>query len=74
MGLAILLHRHAGPGLLESFYGAALCRAPERADILVDGTAILEITAVPAPLPAHDMRLQTYYQVILTLTLTLRPG
>jgi GxxExxY protein len=85
IGLAIEVHRHTGPGLLESFYAAALCRELERAgirvrrevgipaiykgeplplgfraDILVDETVILEIKAVPALLPAHDMQLQTY--------------
>jgi GxxExxY protein len=84
-GLAIEVHRHTGPRLLESFYAAALCRELEcagirirrevgipaiykgeplplgfRADILVEETVILEIKAVPALLPAHDMQLQTY--------------
>jgi GxxExxY protein len=31
-----------------------------RADILVDETVILELKAVPALLPVHDMQLQTY--------------
>ena len=84
IGLAIEVHRHSGPRLLESFH-AALCRELEhggipvrrqvnipaiykgeslslgfRADILVDETVILEIKAVPALLPVHDMQLQTY--------------
>ena len=33
IGLAIEVHRHTGPGLLESFYAAALCRELERAGI-----------------------------------------
>jgi GxxExxY protein len=33
IGLAIEVHRHSGPGLLESFYAAALCRALGRAGI-----------------------------------------
>jgi GxxExxY protein len=88
IGLAIEVHRHSGPGLLESFYAAALCRELERAgirvrrevgipaiykgeplplgfraDILVDETVILEIKAVPALLPVHDMQLQTYLRM-----------
>jgi GxxExxY protein len=35
IGLAIEVHRHRGPGLLESFYAAALCRKPRRAGIPV---------------------------------------
>jgi GxxExxY protein len=35
IGLAIEVHRHSGPGLLESFYAAALCRELERAGIRV---------------------------------------
>jgi GxxExxY protein len=31
-----------------------------RADILADEIVILEMTAVPALLPVHDMQLQTY--------------
>ena len=88
IGLAIEVHRHTGPGLLESFYAAALCRELERAgirvrrevaipaiyegeplplgfraEILADETVILEIKAVPALLPAHDMQLQTYLRM-----------
>jgi GxxExxY protein len=88
IGLAIEVHRHSGPGLLESFDAAALCRELERAgihirrevgipaiykgeplplgfraDILVDETIILEIRAVPALLPVHDMQLQTYLRM-----------
>jgi hypothetical protein len=36
IGVAIKVHRHSGPGLLESFYAAALCRALKRWD---SGTA-----------------------------------
>jgi GxxExxY protein len=35
IGLAIEVHRHSGPGLLESFYAAALCRDLRRAGIPV---------------------------------------
>jgi GxxExxY protein len=35
IGLAIEVHRHSGPGLLESFYAAALCRELEGAGIRV---------------------------------------
>jgi GxxExxY protein len=88
IGLAIEVHRHRGPGLLESFYAAALCRKPRRAGIpvrrevgipamykgeplslgfragiLADETVILEIKAVPALLPVHDMQLQTYLRM-----------
>jgi GxxExxY protein len=34
-----------------------------RADILADETVILEIKAVPALLPLHDMQLQTYLRM-----------
>ena len=82
------MHRHSGPGLLEAFYAAALCRELERAgirvrrevgipaiyegeplplgfwaDILVGEAVILEIKAVPALLPVHDMELQTYLRM-----------
>jgi GxxExxY protein len=88
IGLAIEVHRHSGPGLVESFYAATLCRELEhagirvrrevgipamykgeplplgfRADILADETIILEIKAVPALLPVHDMQLQTYLRM-----------
>jgi GxxExxY protein len=35
IGLAIEVHRHTGPGLLESFYAAALCRELEHAGLQV---------------------------------------
>jgi hypothetical protein len=35
IGLAIEVHRHSGPGLLESFYAAGLCRELARAGIRV---------------------------------------
>jgi GxxExxY protein len=82
------VHRHRGPGLLESYYAAALCRELQRAGIpvrreagipamykgeplslgfragiLADETVILEIKAVPALLPVHDMQLQTYLRM-----------
>jgi GxxExxY protein len=85
IGLAIEVHRHSGPGLLESFYRAALYQELEhsgfearrevgipaiykgkplplafRADILVEETVIIEIKALPALLPVHDMQIQTY--------------
>jgi GxxExxY protein len=88
IGLAIEVHRHRGPGLLESYYAAALCRELQRAGIparreagipalykgeplplgfragiLADETVILEIKAVPALLPVHDMQLQTYLRM-----------
>jgi GxxExxY protein len=43
IGLAIEVHRHSGPGLLESFYAATLCRALERWH---SGTARSRITAI----------------------------
>jgi GxxExxY protein len=88
IGLAIEVHRHSGPGLLESFYTVALCRELERAsipvrrevgipamykgeplplgfraDILADETVIVEIKAVPALLPVHEMQVQTYLRM-----------
>ena len=35
IGLAIEVHRNSGPGMLEVFYAAALCRELERAGIRV---------------------------------------
>jgi GxxExxY protein len=88
IGLAIEVHRHSGPGLLESFYRAALYQELERsgigarrevgipaiykgeplplalrADILVEETVIIEIKALPALLPVHDMQIQTYLRM-----------
>jgi len=41
------------------YTAANLCWFGSRAGILVDETVILEIKAIPALLPAHDMPLQT---------------
>jgi GxxExxY protein len=43
IGLAIEVHRHSGPGLLQSFYAAAPCRELER-----DGIPIRREVGIPA--------------------------
>ena len=84
IGLAVEVHRHTGPGLLESVYEQCPCRelreagiafarqvaipvvyksAPVgdgfRADIVVAHEVILEIKAVTANLPIHEVQLRT---------------
>ena len=88
IGLAIDVHRHTGPGLLESVY--ADCLADElraaripclreaaipivykgrrldkgfRADLLVDDAVIVEVKAVTALAPIHDVQLITYLRM-----------
>jgi GxxExxY protein len=88
IGLAIEVHRHTGPGLLESVYEQCLCHelreagipferqvaipviyktAPVgegfRADIVVAREVILEIKAVAAILPIHEVQLHTYLRM-----------
>jgi len=88
IGLAIEVHRHTGPGLLESVYEQCLCRelgeagiafarqvaipiiykgAPIgdgfKADIVVAQELILEIKAVTAILPIHEVQLRTYLRM-----------
>ena len=88
IGLSIAVHRHTGPGLLESVYEQCLCRelgdagiafarqvaipvvykgAPVgdgfKADIVVAHELILEIKAVAAILPIHEVQLRTYLRM-----------
>ncbi len=88
IGLAIEVHRHTGPGLLESVYEQCLCYELAqagivfarqvaipvvykdvplgdgfKADIVVARELILEIKAVPAILPVHEMQLRTYLRM-----------
>jgi GxxExxY protein len=88
IGLAIEVHRHTGPGLLESVYEQCLCRelgeagiafarqvaipivykgVPVgdgfKADIVVARELILEIKAVTAILPIHEVQLRTYLRM-----------
>jgi GxxExxY protein len=51
IGLAIEVHRHSGPGLLESFYAAALCRDLRRAGIPVRCEAGIPALYKGEPLP-----------------------
>ena len=51
IGLEIEVHRHTGPGLLESFYAAALCRELERAGIRVRREAGIPAICQEEPLP-----------------------
>ena len=88
IGLAIEVHRHTGPGLLESVYEQCLCHelrdagiafvrqvaipifykgAPIgdgfKADIIVAHELILEIKAVTAILPIHEVQLRNRTKV-----------
>jgi len=88
IGLAIEVHRHTGPGLLESVYEQCLCRELGeagiafarqvaipivykgatvgdgfKADIVVAQELILEIKAVTAILPIHEVQLRTYLRM-----------
>jgi GxxExxY protein len=88
IGLAIRVHRHFGPGLLESIYEACLCQELAeaglkftrqvklpltyhgvsldqgfRADIIVDGSVILEIKAVDKIVPLHESQMLTYLKL-----------
>jgi len=84
----IEVHRHIGPGLLESVYEQCLCRELGeagipfarqvaipvvykgepigdgfKADIVVAYEPILEIKAVTAILPIHEVQLRTYLRM-----------
>ncbi|HVY17854.1 MAG TPA: GxxExxY protein [Rhodopila sp.] len=88
IGLAITVHRHTGPGMLETVYERCLClelhragvrferqvpvpvmyRGEDvgtgfRADLVVDGTVIVEVKAVAAILPVHEVQLRTYLRM-----------
>ena len=84
IGLAVEVHRHTGPGLLESVYEQCLCPAEIafarqvtipvmykgvpigdgfKADIVVARDLILEIKAVAAILPVHEVQLRTYLRM-----------
>ena len=88
IGLAIEVHRHTGPGLLESVYEQCLCHelrdagiafvrqvaipifykgAPIgdgfKANIIVAHELILEIKAVTAILPIHEVQLRNRTKV-----------
>jgi GxxExxY protein len=92
IGLAIEVHRHTGPGLLESVYEQCLCHelaqagisfarqvaipitykgAPIgdgfKADVVVAHELILEIKAVAAILPVHEVQLRTYLRISRTV-------
>jgi GxxExxY protein len=85
---AIEVHRHTGPGLLESVYEQCLCHELAqagiaftrqvpipvmykdvpigdgfKADIVVARELILEIKAVAAILPVHEVQLRTYLRL-----------
>ncbi len=88
IGLAIEVHRHTGPGLLESVYEQCLCHELAqagiafarqvaipviykgvpigdgfKADIVVACELILEVKAVAAILPVHEVQLRTYLRM-----------
>ncbi|MEW6251849.1 MAG: GxxExxY protein [Planctomycetota bacterium] len=88
IGLAIEVHRHLGPGLLESADEQCLCwelahagltfrRQAEIpvvykqmpldlgfwADVIVEGTLLVELKAVEAILPVHKAQLLTYLKL-----------
>ena len=88
IGAAIEVHRHLGPGLLESSYEQALfweltdngmvpecqCVIPlhyktrsidcaYRADMLVDGSVLIEIKSIDKTLPVHRSQVLTYLRM-----------
>ncbi len=88
IGLAMEVHRHTGPGLLESVYEQCLCHELAqagiafarqvaipvtyegvaigdgfKADIVVARELILEVKAVAAILPVHEVQLRTYLRM-----------
>jgi GxxExxY protein len=60
IGAAIEVHRHLGPGLLESTYHACLCRELELRGIGYD-------TEVPLPLDYKGLQLERSYIVDLVV-------
>jgi GxxExxY protein len=88
VGAAIEVHRHLGPGLLESAYRACLVdelkaaslhvrsevalpinykgrviEGAYRADLVVEGTVLVELKAVEFILPIHEAQTLTYMRL-----------
>jgi hypothetical protein len=72
LGAAIEVHRHLGPGLLESSYHACLCHELELRGIsyrsqvvlpLTKDSLVVEIKAVDKLLPIHSCQLMTYMRL-----------
>ena len=59
---AIEVHRHLGPGLLESVYETAMLHELklQRLDVLVDPGVVVELKAVDRLLPIHEAQLLSY--------------
>lgn len=58
IGCLIEVHRHLGPGYLESAYRRATLG--QRLDLIVDGRLILELKAVSHLEPVHASQLVAY--------------
>jgi len=63
IGCAIEVHRHLGPGLLESVYRRCLARFGFRADLMVEGKVLVELKAVDRLTPVHEAQLLTYLKL-----------
>jgi GxxExxY protein len=66
IGLVIEVHRHSGPGLLESLYAATLCRALERA-----GIRIWRKVGIPAIYKGESLQLGFRGDILADETVTL---
>jgi GxxExxY protein len=64
--LAIEVHRHTGPGLLELFYAAALCRELEHA-----GIRIWSEVGIPAIYKGEPLTLRFRADILADKTVTL---
>ena len=68
IGAAIEVHRHLGPGLLESSYQTCMCRELELRGVtyesqIVEVAVIVEIKSVKRLLPIHSAQLMTYMRL-----------
>jgi hypothetical protein len=57
------IHRHLGPGLLESVYEDIKLEIGFRADIIVEKKVIIEIKSVEELTPVHFKQLLTYLRL-----------